>query len=134
VTLNAGYVITRNPMNAAATLNTTPGGKADVDTLFAGAVYRFTTTVSANLGLYKVNDKTSTNGRNDVSMAATGLTWSPYKEWDFFVDYAAAYRKENANAAFSIYDAWRPDTSSSTSLAAGTKNQSGISIGALFKF
>ena len=135
VTLNAGYVITRNPMNAAATLNpTTPGGKADVDTLFAGAVYRFTTTVSANLGLYKVNDKTSTNGGNDVSMVATGLTWSPYKEWDFFVDYAAAYRKENANAAFSIYDAWRPDTSSSTSLAAGTKNQSGISIGALFKF
>jgi hypothetical protein len=61
------------------------------------------------------------------------LTWSPYKDWDFFVDYATAYRKENANAAFSIYDAWRPDTSS-TSLAAGTKNQSGISIGALFKF
>ncbi len=135
VTLNAGYVITRNPMNAAATLNpTTPGGKADVDTLFAGAVYRLTTTVSANIGWYHVNDKTSTNGRNDVSMAATGLAWSPYKEWDFFVDYAAAYRKENANAAFSIYDSWRPDTNSSTSLAAGTKNQSGISIGALFKF
>jgi len=135
VTLNAGYVITRNPMNAAATLNpTTPGGKADVDTLFAGAVYRLTTTVSANIGWYHVSDKTSTNGRNDVSMAATGLAWSPYKEWDFFVDYAAAYRKENANAAFSIYDSWRPDTNSSTSLAAGTKNQSGISIGALFKF
>lgn len=134
VTLNAGYVITRNPMNAAATLNpTTPGGKADVDTFFAGAVYRFTPTLSANFGWYQVKDKTTTNGSNDVRMAATGLTWSPYKEWDFFVDYATAYRRKNANAAFSIYDAWRPDTNS-TSLAAGTKNQSGISIGALFKF
>jgi hypothetical protein len=141
VTLNAGYVITRNPMNPAATLNTLstgtgagPGGRADVDTLFAGAVYRFTPTMSANLGWYQVADKTSTNGRNDVTMAATGLTWSPYKEWDFFVDYATAYRKENANATFSIYDAWRPDTNNSGTLAAGTKNQSGISIGALFKF
>ena len=135
VTLNAGYVITRNPMNAAATLSqTTPGGKADVDTLFAGAVYRLTPTMSANFGWYQVTDKTTTNGSNDVRMAATGVTWSPYKEWDFFVDYATAYRRENANAAFSIYDAWRPDTNSTTSLAAGTKNQSGISIGALFKF
>jgi predicted porin len=121
-------------MNAAATLNpTTPGGKADVDTFFAGAVYRFTPTLSANFGWYQVKDKTTTNGSNDVRMAATGLTWSPYKEWDFFVDYATAHRRKNANAAFSIYDAWRPDTNS-TSLAAGTKNQSGISIGALFKF
>jgi len=135
MTLNAGYVITRNPMNAAATLSqTTPGGKADVDTLFAGAVYRLTPTMSANFGWYQVTDKTTTNGSNDVRMAATGVTWSPYKEWDFFVDYATAYRRENANAAFSIYDAWRPDTNSTTSLAAGTKNQSGISIGALFKF
>lgn len=135
VTLNAGYVITRNPMNAAATLNaTTPGGKADVNTLFAGAVFRFAPTMSANIGWYRVADKTSTNGMNDVTMAATGLTWSPYKEWDFFVDYATAHRKDNANAAFSIYDAWRPDTNNSSTLAAGTKNQSGISIGALFKF
>ena len=139
LTLNAGYVITRNPMNPAATLNifasgTGAGGRADVDTLFAGAVYRFTPTMSANLGWYQVADKTSTIGRNDVTMAATGLTWSPYKEWDFFVDYATAYRKENANATFSIYDAWRPDTNNSGTLAAGTKNQSGISIGALFKF
>jgi len=135
VTLNAGYVITRNPMNAAATLNlTTPGGKADVDTFFAGAVYRFTPTLSANFGWYQVKDKTTTNGSNDVRMAATGLTWSPYKEWDFFVDYATAYRRKNANAAFSIYDAWRPDTNNSGTLAAGTKNQSGISVGALFKF
>lgn len=138
LTLNAGYVITRNPMNAAATLNfdptKQPRGQADVDTLFAGAVYRFTPTMSANLGWYRVADKTSTNGTNDVTMAATGLTWSPYKEWDFFIDYATAYRKENANATFSIYDAWRPDTNNSGTLAAGTKNQSGISIGALFKF
>jgi predicted porin len=135
VTLNAGYVITRNPLNASETLHEiTPGGRrADVDTLFAGAVYRFTPTLSANLAWYQARDKTSTNGRNDVTMAATGLTWSPYKEWDFFVDYATAHRKDNANAAFSIYDAWRPDTNSS-SLAAGTKNQSGISIGALFRF
>lgn len=135
VTLNAGYVITRNPMNAEATLNaTTPGGKADIDTLFAGAVYRFIPTMSTNIGWYQVTDKTSTNGVNDMTMAATGLTWSPYKEWDFFIDYAAAHRKNSANAAFSLYDAWRPDTNNSSTLAAGTKNQSGISMGALFKF
>lgn len=135
MTFNVGYVITRNPSNSAATLSTTtPGGKADVDTLFTGLVYRFTPSLSANLGWYKVQDKTTTNGKNDVRMAATGLTWSPYKEWDFFIDYAQASRKENATAAFSIYDSWRPDTNSSSTLAAGTKAQSGISIGALFKF
>ncbi len=135
ITLNVGYVITRNPSNSAATLSSsTPGGKADVDTLFAGMVYRLTSNLSANLGWYNVQDKTSTNGINDVSMAATGLTWSPYKEWDFFIDYARASRRENATAAFSIYDAWRPDTNNSSNLAAGTKSQSGISIGALFKF
>ncbi len=135
LTINAGYVVTRNPYNPSATLSTTtPGGKADVDTLFAGAVYRFMPTVSANLGWYQVKDKTSVNGKNDVTMLGTGLTWSPYKEWDFFVDYAAASRKQNATSAFSIYDAWRPDTNNKDTLAAGTKDQAGISVGALFKF
>ena len=109
-------------------------GKADVDTLFSGAVYRFTPKLSANLGWYQVKDKTSGNGKNDVTMVATGLTWSPYKEWDFFIDYAASARKANATSAFSIYDAWRPDTNNKDILAAGTKDQAGVSVGALFKF
>ena len=135
LTVNLGYAITRNPLDAIATLSaTTPGGKADVDTLFSGAVYRFTPKLSANLGWYQVKDKTSGNGKNDVTMVATGLTWSPYKEWDFFIDYAASARKANATSAFSIYDAWRPDTNNKDILAAGTKDQAGVSVGALFKF
>ena len=135
LTVNLGYAITRNPLDATATLSaTTPGGKADVDTLFSGAVYRFTPKLSANLGWYQVKDKTSGNGKNDVTMVATGLTWSPYKEWDFFIDYAASARKANATSAFSIYDAWRPDTNNKDILAAGTKDQAGVSVGALFKF
>ncbi len=135
LTVNLGYAITRNPLDATATLSaTTPGGKADVDTLFSGAVYRFTPKLSANLGWYQVKDKTSGNGKNDVTMVATGLTWSPYKESDFFIDYAASARKANATSAFSIYDAWRPDTNNKDILAAGTKDQAGVSVGALFKF
>ncbi len=135
LTVNLGYAITRNPLDATATLSaTTPGGKADVDTLFSGAVYRFTPKLSANLGWYQVKDKTSGNGKNDVTMVATGLTWSPYKEWDFFIDYAASARKANATSAFSIYDAWRPDPNNKYILAAGTKDQAGVSVGALFKF
>ena len=135
LTVNLGYAITRNPLDATATLSaTTPGGKADVDTLFSGAVYRFTPKLSANLGWYQVKDKISGNGKNDVTMVATGLTWSPYKEWDFFIDYAASARKANATSAFSIYDAWRPDTNNKDILAAGTKDQAGVSVGALFKF
>ncbi len=135
LTLNAGYVITRNPLLANATLSTsTPGGKADTDTYFVGAVYRFVPALSANLGWYQVKDKTSTNGANDVRMAAAGLMWSPYKDWTFFADYAAADRKAGATAAFSIYDAWRPDTTSGTPLAAGKTNQSGISVGAMYTF
>lgn len=135
LTLNAGYVMTRNPLLPAATLGTSsPGGRADVDTWFAGAVYRLLPTLSANLGWYQVKDKTPTRGLNDLRMIATGLTWSPYKEWDFFIDYATVDRKEGATAAFSIYDAWRPDTSAPTVQSTGTRDQSGISVGAQYKF
>ncbi len=135
LTLNAGYVITRNPLLSTATLSTTaPGGKADTDTYFVGAVYTFVPTLSANLGWYQVKDKTSTNGANDVRMVATGVMWAPYKDWSFFVDYAAADRKAGATAAFSIYDAWRPDTNAASTLAAGKTNQSGVSVGAMYKF
>ncbi len=135
LTLNAGYVITRNPLLSTATLGTSsPGGKADVDTWFAGAVYKLLPALSANLGWYQVKDKTSTRGLNDLRMIATGLTWSPYKEWDFFVDYASVDRKDGATAAFSIYDSWRPDTGNKSALSAGTRDQSGLSIGAQYKF
>ncbi len=135
LTLNVGYAITRNPLLSTATLSTaSPGGKADVDSWFAGAVYRVLPTLSANLGWYEVKDKTPTRGLNDLRMIATGLTWSPYKEWDFFVDYATVDRKDGATAVFSIYDTWRPDTSSKSPLAAGTRDQSGVSVGALYKF
>lgn len=135
LTLNAGYVITRNPLLPTATLSTTsPGGKADVDTWFAGAVYKLLPDLSANLGWYQVKDKTSTRGLNDLRMIATGLTWSPYKEWDFFVDYATVARKEGATAAFTIYDAWRPDTGNKAALSSGVRDQSGVSVGAQYKF
>ncbi len=135
LTINGGYVFTRNPSSSTATLSTTtPGGRADVDTVFAGALYRFTPKLSANAGWYQVKDKTSTAGLNDVRMFATGLTWSPYKDWDLFIDYVTADRKDNATAVFSIYDAWRPDTANPSTLAAGTRDQSGVAVGAQFKF
>ena len=135
LTLNAGYAMTRNPLLSNATLSTTvPSGKADVDTWFAGAVYRLLPELSANVGLYQVKDKTSTRGLNDLRMVATGLTWSPYKDWDFFVDYATVDRKDGATAMFSIYDAWRPDTGNKTVQSVSTRDQSGISIGAQYKF
>ena len=138
LTLNAGYVITRNPTNPAAVLSTSsPNGQADVDTFFTGALYRLTPQLSVNGGYYTVKDKRQGgNGVNDVTMIATGLTWSPYKEWDLFVDYVKADRKNGATAAFTIYDSWRPDSGYAVTKphSAGTRDQSGISVGAQYKF
>lgn len=138
LTLNAGYVITRNPTNPAAVLSTSsPNGQADVDTFFTGALYRLTPQLSVNGGYYTVKDKRQGgNGVNDVTMIVTGLTWSPYKEWDLFVDYAMADRKDGANAVFTIYDSWRPDSGYAVTKphSAGTRDQSGISVGAQYKF
>lgn len=138
LTLNAGYVITRNPTNPAGALSTSsPNGQADVDTFFTGALYRLTPQLSVNGGYYTVKDKRqSGNGVNDVTMIATGLTWSPYKEWDLFVDYAMADRKHGTTAAFTIYDSWRPDSGYAAAKphSAGTRDQSGISVGAQYKF
>ncbi len=135
MTLSGGLAFTTNPQSATATLSTTtPGGKASVNTAFGGLVYRLTPTLSVNGAYYQVKDKTSAAGANDVGMLATGLTWTPYKDWDLFVDYANAHRRGNATAAFSIYDAWRPDTASPGTLAAGARSQSGFSVGAQYKF
>ena len=138
LTLNAGYMITRNPTNPAAVLSTSsPNGQADVDTFFTGALYRLTPQLSVNGGYYTVKDKRQGgNGVNDVTMIATGLTWSPYKEWDLFVDYVMADRKNGATAAFTIYDSWRPDSGYAVTKphSAGTRDQSGISVGAQYKF
>lgn len=138
LTLNAGYVITRNPSNPAAMLSASaPNGQADVDTFFAGALLRITPQLSVNGGYYAVKDKQlGGSGVNDVTMVATGLTWSPYKEWDIFIDYAVADRKPGATAAFTLYDNWRPDSgyASSKPHSAGTRDQRGLSIGALYRF
>ncbi len=138
LTLNAGYVVTRNPADPAAALNSTiPGGQADVNTFFAGALYKITPQLSVNGGYYAVKDKRQGGtGVNDVTMIATGLTWSPYKEWDLFIDYAMADRKAGATAAFTIYDSWRPDSgyASTKPHSASTRDQSGLSVGALYRF
>jgi predicted porin len=145
LTLNTGYVITRNP-NPIATINSTvldgtfdtnkTAGRVNANTWFAGAIYRFTTELSWNAGYYAVDDRTASAGANDVQMFATGLTYSPYKEWDFFIDYASARRK-GGNAAFTIYDKWVPDTSVggvNGGYSESTKNQTGVSVGAQYKF
>lgn len=144
VTLNAGYVMTRNPNPTIAYSNTfdpnKTAGRVDADTWFAGAVYRFTPIVSWNVGYYFVNDKTAqtqSNKNNDVSMFATGVTYSPYKEWDFFIDYANVHRQSGATGAFTIYDKWVPNTSVggvNGGYSESKINQSGVSVGAQYRF
>ncbi len=138
LTLNAGYVVTRNPSNPAAAFSaSSPGGQVDANTFFAGALYRITPQLSVNGGYYAVKDRQQGGtGVNDVTMVATGLTWSPYKEWDLFIDYAMADRKPGATGAFTIYDSWRPDSgyASTKPHSAGTRDQSGVSVGALYRF
>ena len=140
LTLNAGYVVTRNPSSApGGSFNgTRTEGKVSADTWFAGGLFRFSPTLSWNGGWYQVKDKTTTSaGTNDVRMLATGLTWSPYKEWDFFVDYARATRENGATGAFTIYDKWVADTSvgaTAGGYSESTRSQSGLSLGAQYKF
>ncbi len=149
LTVNAGFAMTRNPASAAGGFfdPVRTGGKVNADTWFAGTVYRFTPELSWNLGYYSVDDRAAQvaagsqqNLNNDVQMFATGLTWSPYKEWDFFIDYATAQRQAGATGAFTIYDKWAPDTgtlctsSANTGCSESRKSQSGISIGAQYKF
>lgn len=138
LTVNAGYVITRNPENPAAALSpSAPAGQADVDTWFAGALYRLTSQLSVNGACYVVKEqRRGGTGINDVTMFATGLTYSPFKEWDFFVDYAMADRKDGATAAFTIFDSWRPDSGYAATKphSASTRDHRGISVGALYRF
>lgn len=152
LTVNGGFVMTRNPNPTANSLtsftnnNFDPyrtAGRVDANTWFAGAVYRFTPTFSWNVGYYSVDDRTpqtTTNRNNDVQMFATGLTYSPYKEWDFFIDYASARRQTGSTGAFTIYDKWAPDTGdlckagTNTGCSESTKSQSGVSVGAQYKF
>ncbi len=139
MTMNAGYVITRNPTQTQNFDTSKTAGAVDADTLFAGVVYKITPALSWNGAYYYVQDKspqTATNKNNDVKMLATGLTWTPYKDWDLFVDYARALREQDASGAFTLYDKWKPDTGSSTTTgyAESKKNQSGLSIGAQYKF
>ena len=78
LTLNAGYVMTRNPSSASGGSfdMTKTSGKVSADTWFAGGLFRFSPTLSWNGGWYQVKDKTTTSaGTNDVRMLATGLTW-----------------------------------------------------------
>ncbi len=145
LTLNAGYVISKNPTNSYSFNTGKANGRVNANTFFTGAVYRFTPAFSWNVGYYDVSDQSPTGSRtNGLSMFATGLTWSPYKDWDFFADYAAVRRLSGATGAFTLYDRWVPDTSTArncvptTPTAAGcsdsTANQSGFSVGAQFKF
>lgn len=137
VTLNAGFVMTRNPSSpVGGTFSTgTTAGRVDADTLFVGAVYRFMPTLSWNASWYQVQDKSSSKGKNDLRMFATGLTWSPYKEWDFFIDYASVAREKDATAGFTLYDKWIPDTSTKgEGYSESKRGQSGVSVGGLFRF
>ena len=140
LTVNAGYVMTRNPsLDSGGSFNPSKtDGKVNADTFFTGAVYRLTPQVSVNGAWYRVQDKslqTLTNKNNDVSMIATGLTWSPYKEWDFFIDYVRAMREAGATGAFTIFDKWIPDTGTNgAGYSESKKNQSGVSVGAQYKF
>ena len=149
LTVNAGYVVTRNPNPTGARGGyfdlVKTAGAVDADTWFTGAVYKFTPEFSWNVGYYVVNDKTSQvcvgassakNCNNGLRMFASGLTWSPYKEWDFFVDYARVVRENGATGAFTLYDKWKPDTGSASSsgYSESSLSQSGLSVGAQFKF
>lgn len=140
LTVNVGYVMTRNPTDNTAIFSpTVTGGKVNANTWFTGAVYKITPTFSWNMGYYSVTDLTPQKN-NDVQMFATGLTYSPYKEWDFFIDYAKSHRETGALGAFTIYDKWAPDTGLACSSSTGancsesTKSQAGVSIGAQYKF
>ncbi|MFM8246486.1 MAG: porin [Burkholderiaceae bacterium] len=148
LTVNAGYVVTRNPDDPNAFFNrNVTGGKVNANTWFTGAVYRFSPQLSWNFGYYSVDDQnnqimsgSNQNLNNDVQMFATGLTYSPFKEWDFFIDYAAARRQTGATGAFTLYDKWGPDTgipcasSTGAGCSESKSNQTGVSVGAQYKF
>lgn len=139
LTLNGGYVQTRNPSLASGgSFDTTrTGGKVSADTWFTGAVYQLTPMLSWNLGYYEVSDKTAQtaqNQNNGLSMWATGVMYAPYKDWTFFADYVTASRQAGATGAFTIYDKWIPDTTNTSGYAESKTSQAGLSVGAQFKF
>lgn len=139
LSINGGYVQTRNPSLASGgTFDTSKtGGKVSANTWFAGAVYQFTPMLSWNLGYYDVSDKTAqtvSNKNNGLSMWATGLMYSPYKDWAFFADYVTATRQAGATGAFTIYDKWIPDTTNTSGYSESKTSQTGLSVGAQFKF
>ena len=139
LSINGGYVQTRNPSLASGgSFDTSKaGGKVSANTWFAGAVYQFTPALSWNVGYYDVRDLTSqtaANKNNGLSMWATGLMYSPFKDWDFFADYVTAKRQDGATGAFTIYDKWIPDTTNTSGYSESKAGQTGFSVGAQFKF
>jgi predicted porin len=133
LTVNGGYVMTRNPSSATGgTFSTSAaGGKAAANTWFTGAAYQISPKFNTNVAWYQVEDKTATtNGKNDVRMFATGVNYVLSKQTELFADYAHAMRTAGANGAFTLYDGWASDGTSSNSKF----NQSGISIGMVHRF
>lgn len=133
LTINGGYVVTRNPSSASGgTFSTSAaGGKVAANTRFTGAVYKLSPTFNFNAAWYQVEDKTASNGRNDLRMFATGVNYVLSKRTELFADYAHAIRKAGATGAFTLYDKWKSDGST---VSDSKFNQTGISIGLTHRF
>lgn len=133
LTINGGYVVTRNPSSASGgTFSTSAAaGKVAANTWFTGAVYKLSPAINFNAAWYQVEDKSASNGRNDLRMFAAGVNYVLSKRTELFADYAHAIRKAGATGAFTLYDKWKSDGSTTSDSAV---NQSGISIGVTHRF
>ena len=133
LTVNGGYVVVRNPSSATGgTFSTSAaGGKVDTNTWFTGAVYQFSPSFNLNAAWYQVEDKTASNGKNDLRMFATGVNYILSKRTELYADYAHALRAAGATGAFTLYDKWKSD---GTTASDSKFNQSGISIGIVHRF
>ncbi len=141
--LNLGNATTKNP---SAVTGSTPGGTTSssfgttgtnavknnttANTLYYGAVYRYTEKLSFNFANYAVTDRV-TAGRDNVNLSALGAIYSLAKGVDVNVDYVRATRKANAQSNFTIFDKFVPD---GINISESTKNQSAFALGLQYRW
>ncbi len=133
-TFSLGMARSRNPAGGGfdpITPTSTVAGRTSANTWFAGLRHRWSDRMEFNAGYYDVRDKVSADGRNDVRMLAVGVTHSFSKRTELYIDVARAWREDNADAPFTLFDRFRSDARTPSESAS---SQTAVNIGIQHRF
>ena len=133
-TLNIGFARTRNPSGGgfqSITPSAIVDGRTSANTWFTGVRYRWSERMAFTAGYYDVSDRVTTDRRNDVRMLGLGVLHAFSKRTELYIDIARAWREDNADAPFTIFDRFRSDRRTPSESAV---SQTALNIGIQHRF